>query len=568
MPPLIRSLFIVLGLVVSQAILNAKTLFLVTFIIGALTPLSSAVSLPNVFGDNMVLQQKTSAPVWGWGEPGEKVRIHGDWGSEATGTVNADGSWKLFLETPAFGGPYNVTVEGEKLIQFENVMIGEVWLCAGQSNMGWRLSATIGGEEEAASANYPGIRIFRSERSHNHIAQNDVNAEWKVCDPESAATCSAVTYYFANKLHQELGIPVGVVLQPYAGTPIEGWMPREIQLNDPPTRKIINDMDTESASYDLGKAQEQLARATELWKSGKRRGEPKLRTPSNWGHQYPGNIFNGMIHPVRPFAIRGAIWYQGERNSKDVAQAAHYVHQLPKLIEYYRSSWHGLSEGHVADDFPFLFVQLPAWLPEQALPVEPHAAWAVNRDAMRIVANTVPKTGVAVAIDTGDAVLLHPKDKKPIGIRLAYLALKMEYGKDIVANGPVFKSFKVQGSEVLLNVDSVGTGLMSSRDEPLNTFALAGNDKRFVWAEARIVGDTVVVSSEGIENPVAVRYAWADNPSRRNLLYNREGIPASPFRTDSWPLYDLDHYVPVDQLKPAVPDGYVQKEVDRPTMSQ
>jgi sialate O-acetylesterase len=545
-----------------------SALFGLLCLLTAVSALRADISLPRIFGDNMVLQQKTGAPFWGWADPGETVTVSGSWGKTTTTVTGNDGSWKAFLQTPTYGGPFSVSIKGKNALTLINVMIGEVWLCAGQSNMGWRLTATIGGIEEASSADYPGIRIFRSERSHSHEPQTDVNAEWKVCNPESAGTCSAVSFYFAKKLHQELGIPVGVVLQPYAGTPIEGWMPRDIQLGDPRTRQIIDEMDAESADYDLVTAQKQLERATELWKQGKRRGEPKLRTPSNWGHQYPGNIFNGMIHPVRPYGIRGAIWYQGERNAKDVAQAANYVNQLPMMINYYRSSWHELSAGNVADDFPFYFVQLPAWLPEQTEPVEHEAAWAVSREMMRLVAQTVPHTGVAVSIDTGDAVLLHPQDKKPIGIRMAYLALKQTYGKDFVEYGPRYKSQRIQGNKIVLNFDSMGSELMASRPGRIDTFAIAGEDREFVWANAEIQGETVVVSAKGIKDPVAVRYAWADNPSRRNLLYNREGIPASPFRTDDWPLYNADNYHPKEQLKPEKPDGYVQIEVDRPSMTQ
>ena len=526
------------------------------------------VSMPAIFGDNMVLQQRTGAPIWGWAESGEQVTVSGSWGEEATATTGSDGTWKVFLKTPSYGGPHQVNVEGRNRITFSNVLVGEVWLCAGQSNMGWRLTATIGGEEEAQKANYPEIRIFRSERAHSHEPQTDVKAEWKVCNPQSAGTCSAVTYYFAKKLYEELSIPIGVVLQPYAGTPIEGWMPRDIQLGDPFTLADIEEMDAASASYDLDAAKRQLERQMELFKEGKRRGEPKLRTPANWGHQYPGNIFNGMIYPVRPYGIRGAIWYQGERNAKHVAQAANYANQLPRMINYYRSSWHDLSGGNVAKNFPFYFVQLPAWLPEQTEPVEPHAAWAVNRESMMKVAKTVPNTGTAVSIDTGDAILLHPKDKKPIGLRLAYLALKGTYDEDIVAYGPRYRSHQVNGNEIILTFDSVGSGLRASRKGPLDAFAIAGEDRFFKWANAKIDGNTVVVSAEGISNPVAVRYAWADNPSRRNLLYNQEGIPASPFRTDAWPLYDPKNYTPVEQIKPEMPDGYIQVEVDRPEMTQ
>jgi sialate O-acetylesterase len=434
--------------------------------------------------------------------------------------------------------------------------------------MGWRLSATFEGKKDSASANYQNLRLFRSERCHSHEPQENCIAKWTPCTPDTAATCSAVSFYFARKLHQELGIPVGIVLQTYAGTPIEGWMPKGIQMDDPRTRAIVEEMDAESAAYNPATAKKQLDRALESWKQGKRKAKPKLRTPSNWGHQYPGNIFNGMIYPVRPYGIRGVIWYQGERNAKHVAQAANYINQLPLLIDYYRSSWHEMSEGNVARDFPFYFVQLPSWLPAQMLPVETDAAWAVSREMMRLVARSMPNTAMAVSIDTGDEILLHPKDKKPIGLRLSYLALKRTYGKDFVEYGPLCKSHHVEGNKIVLTFDSVGSGLTTGKEGSLDSFAIAGRDRKFVWADAVIKHDSVVVSAKGVPAPVAVRYAWAMNPSHRNLLYNKEGIPASPFRTDDRPLFDAANYVPVEQVKPEKPADYNPIHLRRPPMTQ
>ncbi len=547
--------------------IGSKSLFVLCLVTLASTA-SADVRLPALVGDNMILQQRIGAPIWGWANPGETVTVAGSWGEETSTIADDAGKWRVCVTTPTHGGPYALTIQGKNEITVNDVMIGEVWLCAGQSNMGWRLSATLDGAEESASANYPGFRIFRSERCHSHEPQEDCVAKWTPCTPETAATCSAVSFYFARKLHQELGIPVGIVLQPYAGTPIEGWMPRAIQMEDPRTRKFVEEADAESATYDRAAAERQLERALGLWKQGVRKGKPKLRTPSNWGHQYPGNIFNGMIAPVRPYGIRGAIWYQGERNAKDVAQAANYVNQLPQLIDYYRSSWHEMSEGNVARDFPFYFVQLPSWLEPQAIPVEPDAAWAVSREMMRLVAQSVPNTGVAVSIDTGDDILLHPKDKKPIGLRLAYLALKRTYGKDFVECGPVYKSHHVEDNTIVLTFDSVGSGLMTGKEGPLDSFAIAGEDGNFVWADAAIKRDSVVVSAKGILAPVAVRYAWAMNPSHRNLLYNQEGIPASPFRTDDWPLFDADDFVPKEQVKPEKPVDYSPVPLGRPPMTQ
>lgn len=528
---------------------------------------SADIRLPAIIGDNIMLQQQMGVPIWGWADPGETVTVAGSWGRQAS-TTAADGKWKVCLRTPSHGGPYTLTIRGKNEIIINNVMIGEVWLCAGQSNMGWRLSATFDGAEDSASAHYPNFRIFRSERSHSPKPQEDCKARWTPCTPETAATCSAVSFYFARKLHQELGVPVGIVVQPYAGTPIEGWMPKEIQMGDPRTRKIVKEMDAESARYDPAQAKKRFERALESWKQGRRKAKPRLITPGNQGHQYPGNIFNGMIHPVRPYGIRGAIWYQGERNAKDVAQAANYIKQLPLLIDYYRSSWHELSEGNVARDFPFYFVQLPSWLAAQTTPVEENAAWAVSREMMRLVARSVPNTGVAVSIDTGDDILLHPKDKKPIGLRLAYLALKRTYGKDFVEYGPFYKSHHVEGNKIVLTFDSVGSGLMKGKEGPLNSFAIAGKDRKFVWADALIKDDSVVVSSKAVPAPVAVRYAWAMNPAHRNLLYNKEVLPASPFRTDDWPLFDADNYIPKEQVKPQKPTDYDPIPLKRPPMTQ
>ena len=532
------------------------------------SPSPADVKLPNLFSDHMLLQQSTAAPIWGWAEPGEAVRVAATWGKDARTKTDQDGRWKVFLPTPAHGGPYQIKISGRNERTLDDVMIGEVWLCAGQSNLGWRLSATYHGKEDGATANHPNLRIFRSERQHSPTPLDDCKATWTPCTPESAATCSAVSFYFARKVHSELKVPVGIIVQPYAGTPIEGWMPKEIQLDDTRTRSLLESMDGESANYDPALAEAQLARAMERWKNGERRGKPVLRQPSNTGHQYPGNIFHGMIHPIRPYAIRGAIWYQGERNAKDLAQAQNYQRQLTLLIDYYRRSWHHLSKGAVARDFPFYFVQLPSWHPPQSSPVEDDAAWAVSREMMRRVGRTVPNTGMAVSIDTGDPVLLHPLDKRPIGLRLAYLALGKTYDKPFVATGPAYESIRRRGSQLIVTFHPLPSGLVAARPGPLDSFAIAGTDRRFAWADATIEKNTVVLSAAGISEPVAVRYAWAMNPSRRILLYNREGLPASPFRSDSWPLFDSSNYAPAPQAKPKSPDNYRPTPLVRPPVRQ
>jgi sialate O-acetylesterase len=462
------------------------------------------------------------------------------------------------LETPAHGTGHSLTISGTNTIKIKDVAIGEVWLCAGQSNMGW----SVGNSFEAGSedsVNLPNLRIFKSSREHWHEPleeKRDLLDKWKPCNPETAAETSVVAYNFGKKLHLALAVPVGIIQQAYAGTPIEGWMPWDVQKDMAQSQMQKADGDKaaqlqverkgESQEKSLQNFNKELADYNASVATGKRMKNknralqpPSITKPADLGNQYPANIFNAMIYPIRPYGIKGIVWYQGERNSKTVPQAVAYREQLERLISYYRSSWHELSGGNVSKDFPFFFTQLPSWNPEQTQPVEGiEATWAANRESMRLVSMELPNTGMAVGIDCGDPVSLHPKNKKPIGIRHAYLALKNVYGKDIVACGPRYLSQKIEGNKIVLSFDSIGGGMMSAKPGKLDSFAIAGADKKWRWADAEISGNTIIVSSQEVPSTVAVRYAWAMNPSQRNLLYNKEGLPASPFRTDDWPLFD------------------------------
>ncbi len=550
---------------------------------------SADVRLPALFTDNMILQQQTSNAVWGFANPDEEITVTASWGTEVITVANAKGDWKVLLPTPKFGIGHSLTIRGDNTTKIDNVAVGEVWLCAGQSNMGWALGNSFGGEDEAASANAPDFRIFRSSREHWHEPlkeSRDRLAKWSPCDPNSAATTSAVSYYFGKKLHDELGIPVGIIQQAYAGTPIEGWMPWDTQKDDPRAQahrsryaenaqRQITRMGATSEKA-LADFAAELKEYNELIDSGhtmkndvKQLAPPIITKPANLGHQFPAHIFNAMIYPVRPYGIRGMIWYQGERNAKNVPQALHYRTQLPQMIEYYRKSWHELSGGNTERQFPFYFTQLPSWNPPQTQPVEGiEASWVVSREMMRLVARDVPNTGVAVSIDTGDPVALHPRNKRPIGIRHAYLALKQTYGKEIVDYGPRFQKQTITGEKITLHFDSVGSGLMPAKSGKLDSFAVAGKDQTWHWADAVIDGETVVISSPEVSSPVAVRYAWAMNPSQRNLLYNAVGLPASPFRTDDWPLFlsGVDQEIEVN--KPKKTSDYVSQDWKRPAMTQ
>ncbi len=524
----------------------------------ASVPVKTGLRLPSLFGDHMILQQNMKNTIWGWADPKEQITVTASWGASASAQANADGGWKVLLDTPAFGTGHSLKITGSKTIEIKDVAIGEVWLCAGQSNMGWSTGNSAEAELEA-NVNLPNYRIFKSGREHWHEPlkeKRDLMGQWKTCNPESAAETSVVAYNFGKKLHLALNVPVGIIQEAYAGTPIEGWMPWEVQQDIAQSKEQKADMDKsvkrqldgkgESREKSLAAFNQEMAdynkqvAAGETMKSKNRELKPPyIKKPADMGNQYPANIFNAMIYPIRPYGIKGAIWYQGERNSKTVPQAIAYREQLERLISYYRTSWHELSDGNVSKDFPFFFTQLPSWEPPQSVPVEGiGATWAANREAMRLVSMEMPHTGMAVGIDCGDPVALHPQNKKPIGIRHAYLALKEAYGKDIVASGPRYLSQKIEGRNITLEFDSIGSGMMPAKPGKLDAFAIAGADKKWHWADAEIAGNKVNVSSKEVPTPVAVRYAWAMNPSQRNLLYNKEGIPASPFRTDSWPLFD------------------------------
>lgn len=526
------------------------------------------VRLPALFSDHSVFQQRSGNPIWGWADPGEKVTVKTSWGETDSATAGKDGRWMVITYTPKAGIGHQVTIQGNNKIVLKDVAVGEVWLCAGQSNMGWSMGNSFEAEKEA-SVNLPNFRIFKSAREHWHepLEENrDRLAKWKPCDPVSAAETSAVSYYFGKKLYQELGVPVGIIQRTFAGTPIEGWMPWKIQSSDP--RTIAHKKQLDQASDRLIARGTNKKKALEIFENELTdynakidRGEtmknavrslspPIITKPPNLGHQYPGHIYNAMIAPIRPYAIRGMIWYQGERNAKNAPQADHYSHQLKQMIGYYRNSWHGESWGSVSDGFPIYFTQLPSWNAPQVKPVEGvESPWVMSRESMRRVSREVYNTGMAVSIDTGDEVELHPKNKKPIGLRHAYLALGKTYGLPIVHEGPIFSELSLEGSKVAIRFTSIGSGLKPSRKGDMDSFAIAGKDRVWHWAKAEIESDSIILSASNVQKPLAVRYAWAMNPSKRNLLYNKEGFPASPFRTDDWPLFDPNGEV-IEVTKP------------------
>jgi len=485
------------------------------------------VKLPSVIGDNMVLQWGKKVSIWGWARPGEEVMVGVSWNSMRW-AVKADeeGKWSFKMNPPKIGGPYEMTISGKNVIKIKNIMVGEVWVCSGQSNMQWSVQASNNAKEEIAAADYPDIRLFSVKRAIALEPQSDCEGSWSECSPETVPGFTAGGYFVGRKLYKELDIPIGLIHTSWGGTPSEAWTRRGALEEVPDAAPILKRFDDAVANYpQIKKEHEQKLvewkEAAEKAKAEGKRVPGRPRTP--YGPEHPhgvASLYNAMIAPLIPYGINGAIWYQGESNA---GRAYQYRKIFPAMISNWREDW---GQG----DFSFLFVQLANYLDTKPEPVE--SAWAELREA-QLMTLDLPNTGMAVIIDIGEAKDIHPKNKQDVGRRLALWPLAKIYGRDLVYSGPLFKRMNIEGNKVVLSFDHVGGGLIAKDGRSLKGFAIAGADRKFVWADAKIDGDKVVVSSNEVSAPVAVRYAWADNPVCN--LYNAEELPASPFRTDSWP---------------------------------
>jgi len=501
----------------------------ITLLAGLLLPAASwaDIRLPAIVGDNMMLQAGEKAPLWGWADPGETVYVTVSWHRmERRATADADGKWAISVKTPPAGGPHAITLKGKNTITIENILVGEVWVCSGQSNMQWTVQNSNNAEEEIAAAQYPKVRLFSVARKVADTPQADCEGSWVECSPETVPGFSAVGYFFGRALHQELKTPIGLIHTSWGGTPAEAWTTDAMMKSDPDFKPILDRYANAVANYP--QAMVQFKERTAEWQKAREQaqaeGKPAPRrpyAPLGPGHPHsPSGLYNAMIAPLIPYAIQGAIWYQGESNA---ARAYQYRKLFPAMIESWRKNW---DQGQ----FPFLFVQLANFMQTKDEPAD--SAWAELREAQTMTLE-LANTGMAVIIDIGEANDIHPKNKQDVGKRLALWALAETYGQDVVYSGPLYESMEIEDGKVVLHFDHVGGGLLAQGGAPLKGFAIAGADKKFVWANAEIKGDTVVVSSEDVAAPVAVRYAWADNPVCN--LYNQAGLPASPFRTDIWP---------------------------------
>lgn len=524
--------------------LNIRILQVVTLWAAGLSSGALAeVKLNPLFSDGAVLQQNVNIPVWGTAKDGEQVTIQFD--GQSVTTTAKDGNWRVYLKPHMAGGPFMLTVAGENTVTLNNILVGEVWVCSGQSNMQFELQFDAHAAMEASKANYPKLRTFNVKRKNAVQPLAEVEGKWVECSPASALYFSAVGYYFGRDLHKATGVPVGLIHSSFGATPAQAWTSLGGLEQEPVLHRYAEEAKTLAANYEhasaayprelavyqakrkkwddeVGVAYKEILKA---WaaenQKNKLEGKPASPQPKPVQpkpgepmspHGLPSQptvLFNGMIAPIIPYAIKGVIWYQGEGNA---GNSPEYRTLFPRLIADWREKW---GQG----EFPFLFVQVA---PFQSLPPG-------IREAQLLSWQKTPNTAMVVTTDVGSATDLHPKQKEPVGARLALAARAVAYGEKIEYSGPVFDALKIDGDRAVLSFKHLGSGLLA-KDGDLQGFTIAGTDKKFVAAKAEINGDTVVVSSDEVRAPVAVRYGWENVPQVN--LFNQEGLPASPFRTD------------------------------------
>ncbi|MEI7730873.1 MAG: sialate O-acetylesterase [Verrucomicrobiota bacterium] len=495
---------------------------------GAQPNAMAEVRLPAIFSDHMVLQQDSAVPVWGWAEPGEEITVSIA-GQTKTTKANAAGKWSLKLDKLKAGDTLTLTVTGKNTLTVQDVLVGEVWLCSGQSNMGMTVSSSKDFEQEKAAANYPQLRMFKEGDGASPTPQEEGKGAWLICTPENVGGFSASAYFFGREIHKVLNQPVGLINSSVGGTTIEAWTSWEAQKDIADLKPVFERWDKMQAGWDPAKAtaqyEQQMAQFKANSAKAKAAGKAAPRAPRKPSEprlesNHPANLFNGKIMPLLPYSIHGAIWYQGESNAGNGSQ---YALQLATMIKDWRARW-----GY---DFPFIWVQLPDFRKAQTAPVE-DTGWVRVRDGM-LKTLSLPNTGMAVTLGLGEPDNIHPKNKQEVGRRLAQWALAKVYQqKGIVASGPLPSGHEIRGNEIIVSFNYTDGGL-AAKAGALKGFAIAGEDKKWVTATARIDGDKIIVSSPEVPKPAAVRYAWAENPEFN--LYNGAGLPATPFRTDDWP---------------------------------
>jgi len=487
------------------------------------SPCRADITLPSLISDNMVLQQRDKVNVWGKAEPGETVTVQLGTDSSQV-TAAKDGSWAVKLGGLKAGGPYDMVISGKNSITVHNVAIGDVWLCAGESNMEYKVIAARNGQAELADATLPMVRVFTVKHNASEKPAADCQGVWTICDPDTARDFSAIGFFFAKELNRGMRIPIGLIQSAWGPSPAEAWTPRQALEKD--LGSVLERYDKAASAYPAALSAYQARLAD--WKSAsdaaKAAGSP-IPTHAPFpplppgGPREPSALFNGMIQPLVHFPIRGVLWYQGET---DTAGPQIYRTLFPAMIAAWRKAWNA--------DFPFLYVQLPGFLARHPLPVE--SRWAELREAQALALNT-PKTGMAVTIDLGEEHNMHPANKQEVAHRLALIAESQVYDKSgVTASGPVFSGMRIEDGKAVLTFAHVDGGLVVENGPLIKGFAIAGADRKFLWADVEIRENKVIVRSKEVPQPVAVRYAWADTPDCN--LFNLARLPVAPFRTDNW----------------------------------
>lgn len=479
------------------------------------------LKLPSIFGHHMVLQRDMENPIWGWAEPNAGVSINFA-GKAIAAKADADGRWKAKLPSlPGSSHAMNLTItSGSDKITLSNIVMGEVWICSGQSNMQWSVDQSYDPDLEKATANYPNIRLISVPQVGTQEEQDDFDGQWDICTPATVGQFSGVGYFFGRQLHQTLGVPIGLIDNAWGGSAAEAWVERGVLEKDGRFDDYIAQWVETEKTFDYEKAMAEWRTKAEAAKAA---GKNPPRAPRNTlaGQHRPGNLWAGVLHPTIGYGIRGTIWYQGESNA---GRAYQYDDLFGLMITEWRKAW---GQG----DFPFYWVQLADFRDEVDTPGEND--WAELREAQT---NTLalPNTGQAVIYDIGEGRDIHPRDKQNVGKRLARIALAKDYGIPVHYQSPSYKSMEIKGNKAVLTFENVGSTLYTFDTRDAVGFAVAGEDKTWYNATGKLVGkDKVEVTSPDVESPVAVRYAWAVNPVAN--LRSREGLPVVPFRTDDWP---------------------------------
>lgn len=499
------------------------------------------LKLPAIIGDNMVLQQQQANPIWGWDTPGTEVSVTFN-GKTKTAKADDKGKWTVKLDpAPVNAKPATLSIKGSSTRELKNVLVGEVWICSGQSNMGFSVDRTWDADLDIAQAKFPQIRLISVPQVGTQEIQDDFKGQWEECSPTNVGAFTAVGYHFGRILHEMLGVPVGLIDNAWGGSACEAWVRRDLLEKDERFKPMVERFkkiedsfsqeafDKQAAAYqkkvdDYQKARQEAARARKPAPPAPGRAPQNMMT----GQKRPGNLYAGVLHPTIGYGIKGVVWYQGESNS---SQAKEYRELFPFMIQHWRNEW---KQG----DFPFYWVQLADFKAYQTEPGD--SDWAELREAQTLTMSKLPKTGQCIITDLGEANDIHPKNKRDVADRLARWALANDYGQKLVYRSPELKDAKFNGNKALLTFDHAPAGLRTvDIDEPKG-FAICGEDKKWVWATAAIIGGSkkgtnqIEVSSPAVAKPVAVRYAWSDNPVCN--VYSAEGLPVTPFRTDDFPM--------------------------------